>query len=44
VSLTLAELIARITPENVHKPIFEELVGSERWSFAPGRCLGRAEP
>jgi hypothetical protein len=28
---TVEELIAAITPENIHPPMFEELVGRERW-------------
>ena len=28
---TLAELIERITPENSHAPVFETIVGAERW-------------
>ncbi len=27
----LSELIERITPENVHAPVFDDTVGSERW-------------
>jgi antitoxin MazE len=30
-SRTLADLIDRITPENVHQPIFDEPAGAERW-------------
>jgi antitoxin MazE len=30
-SRELAELIARITPENLHEPLLDELVGVERW-------------
>ena len=43
-SPALAKLIAKITPENLHKPVFEDLVKTERWSFSPGPRLGRAEP
>ena len=31
VSHELDDLIARITPENVHEPMFEDLTGRERW-------------
>jgi antitoxin MazE len=30
-SRTLAALIDRITPENMHEPVFEELIDRERW-------------
>lgn len=30
-SRALADLIDRITPENSHGPIFDEVVGAERW-------------
>ena len=30
-SVDLAALIARITPDNIHGPQFEELAGRERW-------------
>jgi antitoxin MazE len=30
-SRALADLIDRITPENCHGPIFDEVVGAERW-------------
>jgi antitoxin MazE len=30
-SRTLADLIAKITPENLHEPIFDHTVGRERW-------------
>ncbi len=30
-SRALVELIERITPENVHEPVFDESIGSERW-------------
>lgn len=28
---TLTDLIERITPENLHGPMFDELTGAERW-------------
>jgi hypothetical protein len=43
-SPALSELIAKITPEKLHKPIFEERAGSELWPFPPGPRLGGAEP
>lgn len=30
-SRALVDLIERITPENVHAPLFDELTGIERW-------------
>ncbi len=30
-SRALADLIGRITPENLHEPIFDEPAGAERW-------------
>jgi antitoxin component of MazEF toxin-antitoxin module len=30
-SQQLSELIERITPDNLHEPMFEELKGAERW-------------
>jgi antitoxin MazE len=30
-SRALADLIDRITPENRHEPIFDEILGAERW-------------
>jgi antitoxin MazE len=30
-SRDLAALLARITPENVHEPHFDDLTGAERW-------------
>ena len=30
-SRVLTELIDRITPENVHEPVFDESIGAERW-------------
>jgi antitoxin MazE len=30
-SRVLSDLIDRITPENVHHPIFDELAGAEQW-------------
>jgi antitoxin component of MazEF toxin-antitoxin module len=30
-SRALADLIDRITPENLHEPMFENPVGRERW-------------
>ena len=30
-SRMLADLIDRITPQNVHEPLFDEPVGAERW-------------
>jgi antitoxin MazE len=30
-SRALADLIDRITPENSHGPIFDEVIGAERW-------------
>ena len=30
-SRVLADLIERITPENVHEPLFDEPTGAERW-------------
>jgi len=43
-SPALDDVIAKITPENLHKPIFKDPVNTERWSFSPGPRLGRAEP
>jgi antitoxin MazE len=30
-SRELSELIDRITPDNMHEPMFDDLVGGERW-------------
>jgi len=30
-SRTLADLIEKITPDNVHRPTFDDIVGAERW-------------